>query len=358
MTTNQQFKLNGIDFGIGLSQVSSLHQNVFSFLKDRGYFASEDSGNLLITRGAVRRPKRQQMQEESLANLKSGQITGKMSDNIKRKILKILKAWSTAIVYSKSTGIGFDEMEGKRLVMITLTLPAEQMHDDRVIKRDGLMMYLKQLIRDTGLTNYLWRAEPQKNGNIHFHILVDQFIPMQKVTELWNRRMEKLGYIEKFYERHKHRNPPSVKIEAIKDETLASQYIGKYVSKEEGSRNIEGRIWGCSDNLRNLERPEAYINNEQLDEILETAKNGLTNLIIQEHYILIKGWEPTWKTLNYITDNELFRQININNIKNLTMAQLSLFDSHLKELWWRDVELEYNQMQQAEGPPRELRELW
>jgi hypothetical protein len=52
---------------------------------------------------------------------------------------------------------------------------------------------------------YLWVAEPQVNGNIHFHILIDKFIenvpepkyakvPLE-LTKEWNRILDLYGYV-------------------------------------------------------------------------------------------------------------------------------------------------------------------
>ncbi|GAH86291.1 unnamed protein product, partial [marine sediment metagenome] len=55
---------------------------------------------------------------------------------------------------------------------------------------------------------YVWRAEKQENGNIHFHFIVDNFIPWNELRNTWNRIQQNLGYISRFSEaqRLKHIN--------------------------------------------------------------------------------------------------------------------------------------------------------
>jgi hypothetical protein len=45
---------------------------------------------------------------------------------------------------------------------------------------------------------YVWKAESQDNGNIHFHIVTNIFIDHKIIREAWNRIIEKFGYIEAY----------------------------------------------------------------------------------------------------------------------------------------------------------------
>src|SRR5690606_39568338 len=61
-----------------------------------------------------------------------------------------------------------------RLSFITLTLPSPQGSiSDKEIKRGPLRMFIQKMGRRYGMYNYVWKAEKQKNGNIHFHITTD-----------------------------------------------------------------------------------------------------------------------------------------------------------------------------------------
>jgi len=87
-----------------------------------------------------------------------------------------------------------------KLALLTLTLPSLQMHDDNYIKKYLLNEFLTRLRKDYGMQNYIWKAEKQQNGNIHFHIVVDKYMYFKDVNRIWNLICDNHGYIEKYRE--------------------------------------------------------------------------------------------------------------------------------------------------------------
>jgi len=87
-----------------------------------------------------------------------------------------------------------------RVNFITLTLPVLQRHKDETIKSECLNQFLTE-IRQNGTKNFVWVAESQENGNIHFHIATDSYIDRLEVRKRWNRIIQKLGYIQAFQEK-------------------------------------------------------------------------------------------------------------------------------------------------------------
>ncbi len=81
---------------------------------------------------------------------------------------------------------------------ITLTLPAPQMHNDNTIKQVCLNQFLTELRQGHKCKHYVWGAESQSNGNIHFHITTNTYVHWGTVRKIWNRCIDKLGYIEEY----------------------------------------------------------------------------------------------------------------------------------------------------------------
>lgn len=140
---------------------------------------------------------------------------------------------------------------------ITLTLPSKQVHSDEEIKRQCLTPFLSYVTRTKGSKGYIWRAELQKNGNIHFHMFVDVYIPHQWLREVWNNTLSPLGYLDAFEKAHGHRNPNSTDIERVGKIDKAVAYLSKYIAKENGKqpRDLDGRHYGMSDNIRMHAKP-------------------------------------------------------------------------------------------------------
>lgn len=85
-----------------------------------------------------------------------------------------------------------------KLNFVTLQLCASQLHSDEYIKSKMLDPFIKALKYHFGLVNYIWKAEKQDNGNIHFHITTDCYIPWQKVRQLWQHQLSRYGYVERY----------------------------------------------------------------------------------------------------------------------------------------------------------------
>lgn len=132
-----------------------------------------------------------------------------------------------------------------RLVFVTLTLSSVQVHTDNEIKKICLQPFLENLQKTHGIRNYIWRAERQKNGNIHFHLIIDRWVEWWAIRNLWNKCQNKLGYVEAFAKIHNHFNPNSTDVSAILNSDAVKKYISKYISKNKSQDEISGRHWGC-----------------------------------------------------------------------------------------------------------------
>lgn len=135
---------------------------------------------------------------------------------------------------------------------ITFTLPASQGDiEDKTIKK-CVDNWIKRAKRKHKLNSYVWRAERQANGNIHFHMITDVWIHYEKIRNDWNSVLREVGLIEKFREKHGHENPNSTDVHAVWKVRNLTQYFVKYMSKthKEGEAPIKGKIWDCSKNLK------------------------------------------------------------------------------------------------------------
>jgi hypothetical protein len=188
----------------------------------------------------------------SIANLKKERFSGVVSKAAQKKIQTIIDTWYVVKKHwqsknDKSVKIGYSSMN-----LITVTLPCKQFHTDKEIKRQLLNHLIIKLTRDYNVKHYIWKAEAQNNGNLHFHMIIDQYINWKELRNVWNEITEKLGYITNFEMLHKHRNPNSTDIHKIGKVRNIVAYMAKYMSKSEGKRFDSGRVWGCSDSLRSL----------------------------------------------------------------------------------------------------------
>lgn len=219
------------------------------------------------------------------ANLSRGQYNGYISGKTKIFIRSLIHNWigSTTAYFQ-----GREKYQGKagiQWTFVTLTLPCDQNHDDREIKLRALKPFLAQIKLRFRVLNFFWVGETQKNGNIHFHLIIDRSVHHRKLRDLWNSYMADMGYIQDYgdAQRHFHRegfrfrpalemkwsygaqfeayqrgiacnwtDPNSTDIHKIEHVRNLSAYVTKYVTKKTDGRPIEGRLWGCSDTLRKI----------------------------------------------------------------------------------------------------------
>lgn len=148
-------------------------------------------------------------------NKPAGLISIKAQKRINAAIDWMLAQSKQKKYYSKKHGKHFYF----RINFITLDLPSPQVHTDNEIKSRCLNNLLVQLRNKWGVKYYIWRAESQANGNIHFHISCDKFIPWWELRHTWNKIVNNLGYVDAYtakysgisFEKYLEYNPPNKK---------------------------------------------------------------------------------------------------------------------------------------------------
>ena len=205
---------------------------------------------------------------------------GTLSESGRRNLLKACARFIYFLNISNEAKRRAKIKGKKSLKFITLTLASEQQHSDTEIRQKLLNQFLTELRQEFGLKNYIWKAEKQENGNIHFHILVDIFIDWKIIREKWSRIQNKLGYIDRFrkginengfeyyfdsarkknkfissetirarWEKGKKENwnnPPGTEIRRVEKIKNTSAYFAKYFAKEDKIESGFGRIWFAS----------------------------------------------------------------------------------------------------------------
>jgi hypothetical protein len=243
---------------------------------------------------------------------------------------------------SGNTGRHYDN----KIAFITLTLPSKQIHTDNEIKSKCLNQFMIELAKYHNVTQYVWRAEYQKNGNIHFHILVNRFIKWSYVMNRWNRIINKLGYVDRYrnnmidwhkegfkvrkdliekwpvekqkkaYEegkKHDWWNPNSIDVHGLQNITNIKNYLTKYLTKseqekkksEEETQEIKkeiGRIWSSSTVFSNITGAVTEVDSH-----------------IEEH---LKNLEEHFKTRIFRSDYFTIIDIDIQTLENCKCTEL------------------------------------
>lgn len=219
---------------------------------------------------------------------KRNEYNGYLSRATRSKIVKMLNCWAESIYVADKCQINSELRKSRKLRFLTLTLSAKQSMIDNDVKRRLLVPFISDLKRLFHVEHYFWRAEAQKNGNIHFHLVIDAFIDKSKVNYLWDWHQWKSGITDVMPIEVKKYHSPSTRIEAVQGNEAVAGYVTKYVTKDEGGRKIFGRIWGCSDGLRELVFPAVAFTQEVAEEITRVEDKNAYEVVRRDVFILHK----------------------------------------------------------------------
>ena len=79
------------------------------------------------------------------------------------------------------------------LTFITLTLTSKQVYEDSSYNK-LLNIWLTRMRKDYKNFEYLWVAEKQKNGNIHYHIVTNTYVSISKCNYYWCLILQNSGH--------------------------------------------------------------------------------------------------------------------------------------------------------------------
>lgn len=219
-------------------------------------------------------------------NLSRGKYTGSMSENTRKDLRKKLSVYYDCMYQA---GAAYRKKKQIFHPIVTLTLPSTQNHTDNEIKRECLMRFIESLKYNFNIRFFYWVAEKQANANIHFHVLIDRYIPHEFIRSKWNERLEKLEYISAFEAKHGHRNPNTIDIQAIRELSKSSDYVTKYTSKADQQGGIQGRLHGECDQLKLCKKYASEVWSEMNVKLNELAESGLLKVKQLEHCWIYEG---------------------------------------------------------------------
>lgn len=116
-----------------------------------------------------------------------------------------------------------------KLNFITLTLPSQQIHSDTEIVHKCLKPFLRWWRDKNPSLLYVWKAECQDNGNLHFHLTTNSFIHWRTLRKKWQQCVNGLGYMD----RYGKPEAPCTEVKAVKNIKDISAYLAAYVAKKD-----------------------------------------------------------------------------------------------------------------------------
>jgi hypothetical protein len=218
--------------------------------------------------------------------------------------IRILSERSRGKVKDKATAF-YRACPGSR-IFCTLTFI------DRVSDSSGVVIlnkFLTAIRSEFSGVQYLWVAERQENGNIHFHIILNKRLPVKRWNGMWVLQQynsgltgkNKYGEVISMAEINdrfsagtigKVLNPLDVK--PVRSIGGLSGYLTKYITKQEKNVPFDCSVWHCSRGVSRLFTkavvgPSAFryccsFNNSKLDK--ETGELLPVQAIVKPFYVM------------------------------------------------------------------------
>lgn len=222
-------------------------------------------------------------QRGRMLEAKKGQYSGRMTLGARKRMTKAITLMCQAV---KPKWI-LNPVSGRycfhRLSFITLTVSSQKNISAKEAYQKLLAGFLQWLRKSKGVKTYIWKAELQARGQIHYHITLPDFIHYKEIRDEWNKLQKAAGLLDEYAKEHGHFNPNSTDIHDVRHVKNLSSYIVKELGKSIDAKKLhykkvvdslvkageipadqeekflaeyvgeemitEGKVWDCSNNL-------------------------------------------------------------------------------------------------------------
>ena len=189
--------------------------------------------------------------------------------------------------------------------------------------------WLTRCRKECGLKSYLWVAERQKNGTLHFHLITHNYMAIRKVNEFMRQSLQTqkdkgfLGCNQKVIDKYngvdvdnlyhsKRKKNNNGRLSRMEAQRKLSYYLTKYISKNEVKS--ERLPWHCS---RDISALFISINYDDVSN-LEIAN------LIADNQEAVTTYEQEFFTMHYFKfQPEEFHFLDLTKANNLIFETMN-----------------------------------
>ncbi len=215
----------------------------------------------------------------------SGQMTTGSKKRIKKAIDILVQKSPQKIIWNSVSG----KHQPFTLNFVTLTVSCMRNISANEAYKNLMKPFLRKM-RKMGGFSYIWKAELQKRGQIHYHLATNTFLPWQSIRDSWNNLQRKSGYLKQYGLKHGHYQANSTDVHAVYSIGNLPAYLGKYMSNNDDTA-ISGKTWDCSKDCK--ENRFAFSpDSGTIDRIEKGIQQGTIQQIDLEHCVIFKMADP------------------------------------------------------------------
>lgn len=189
-----------------------------------------------------------------------------------------------------------------RLKFFTITFPLKT-PDDLCFK--FLNNWLTVLRSENLINHYIWIAERQQNGTIHFHLVTPHYIPIQLINNYMRQIMRHYSHKHNVILNVKFNTYNGIDVDKIsRHKTVSNKAISIYLTKYVTKNNLtipNHFVWFCSRSVSALFTSQSFETSNEFIDFINSFVN-FSKLLFQNEFISIVSFRENAKTNNLIND--------------------------------------------------------
>lgn len=189
---------------------------------------------------------------------------------------------------------------------ITLTIPSIHTIVTSTFGYKYLLApFLRTMRRKYNLQSYIWKAELQERGQLHYHLTTNTWINWNDIRNEWNYLLRMNSLMDEYISENGNNNPNSTDVHKVYKIKDIASYLSKYISKDVSKNNalynkrnthtrysndviygcmiscstvvmiedevLDSKVWDCSLDIKNSALPKIEMTTE-LDLHLRSLK--------------------------------------------------------------------------------------
>jgi hypothetical protein len=259
--------------------------------------------------------------------------SGGLSQGSRKRLAKAVTIMTQAVEPRWITNPCTGKLQYHRFAFITLTVSCAENITAREAYDKLFNHFLDWMTRTAAkktpaLKTYIWKAELQKRGQIHYHITTPGFLHWQEIRDKWNSLQRDAGLLEDYAKKNGHYNPNSTDIHDTRKVAAADRYMIKELCKTISAVQVEaiaevnklvaagelspalaeekveeikaqkittiGKIWGCSEDLAGVSYFTIDVTRAHDRMIDEWIERGLARKITDDYFAIVycEGVDP------------------------------------------------------------------
>lgn len=178
--------------------------------------------------------------------------TGKLCPGAKKRLIKAIEFLVQSTPKRDIYNPVSRRVQPFQLSFITLTVADTSRNiTGKEAHKNLLEPFLKWMRQTQNVRSYVWKAELQQRGQIHYHITADSFIHWRALRKKWNELQYRNGYLETHFAKYGNYDPPGCDVHSTKKVKNMARYLVKEIAKSfQNEESIGGKVWDCSMNLK------------------------------------------------------------------------------------------------------------